>query len=166
MGAWLDWPALALRASLAALVAVTAGPLLATIVRHLRLPYFAERVLVILAILLGLWIALIALGWAGAYHRTLMQGYSGRAMNVSLFGQTMSFLLLTSIDASIIVLVLAGGGLAAIYYVGERRRIAQHVASVQLLGLRAQRDAAELRLTVLQAQVEPHFLFNTLASVR
>jgi LytS/YehU family sensor histidine kinase len=31
---------------------------------------------------------------------------------------------------------------------------------------RRARQGAELRLTVLQAQVEPHFLFNTLASVR
>src|SRR4051812_1773455 len=38
MGAWEDWPGLALRASLAALVAVSAGPLLATILRHRRLP--------------------------------------------------------------------------------------------------------------------------------
>ena len=32
--------------------------------------------------------------------------------------------------------------------------------------LSAQKSEADLRLTVLQAQVEPHFLFNTLASVR
>jgi len=31
--------------------------------------------------------------------------------------------------------------------------------------LRQQKNEADLRLTVLQAQVEPHFLFNTLASI-
>jgi sensor histidine kinase YesM len=56
--------------------------------------------------------------------------------------------------------------MAALYYVGERRRVAQYSASQQLLRIRAERDAADIRLAVLQAQVEPHFLFNTLASVR
>src|SRR3954463_5727412 len=98
MGAWSDWPGLALRASLGALVAVTAGPLLATIIRHLRLPFAAERVLVILAILAGLWIGLVAVRQAGAYHAHLMQNYLGRSMNVSLFGRVMSYAFFTSVD--------------------------------------------------------------------
>lgn len=166
MGAWEDWPGLAGRATLATLITVSAGPLLATIVRHRNLPLRVERVLVILAVLLGLWLGLVALDWAGAYHAQLMRGYSGRSMNVSFFGQMMSIFFHASVDASIFMLVFAGGGLSIVYYVGERRRIAQYNARRQVEALRSERDAADIRLAVLQAQIEPHFLFNTLASVR
>jgi LytS/YehU family sensor histidine kinase len=58
-----------------------------------------------------------------------------------------------------------GGGLALRAYFSEQRlwREVQHLR--ELDALRQQKGEADLRLTVLQAQVEPHFLFNTLASV-
>ena len=166
MGAWGDWPGLALRACIASLIAVSAGPLLATLIRHWRLPLVVERVLVLLAILFGLWIGVIALDWAGAYHAHLMQAYAGRPMGPNLLGQAVSNFLAATIDASVFVLIVAGGGFAAIYYLGEQRRIAQYAAGRQIESLRAERNAADMRLAVLQAQIEPHFLFNTLASVR
>lgn len=166
MGAWGDWPGLALRACIASLIAVSAGPFFATLIRHRRLPSTVERVLVVLAILLGLWIGVIALDWAGAYHAHLMQIEAGRSMKVSVFGQAVSDVLGSTINASVFVLILAGGGFSAVYYLGERRRIAQFAAARQIENLRAERNAADMRLAVLQAQVEPHFLFNTLASVR
>jgi signal transduction histidine kinase len=43
-----------------------------------------------------------------------------------------------------------------------RRRLGQQLAERTLLSA----AASEARLTVLQAQIEPHFLFNTLANVR
>jgi hypothetical protein len=166
MDAWGDWPGLALRSCAASLVAVSAGPLLATWIRHGRLPLLAERALVLLAILFGLWLGVVALEWAGAYHAHLMQAYAGRPMAPHLLGQTVSNLLATTIDTSFLVLIVAGGGFAAIYYLGEQRRLAQHAAARQIESLRAERNAADMRLAILQAQVEPHFLFNTLASVR
>jgi sensor histidine kinase YesM len=66
----------------------------------------------------------------------------------------------------VIAWILAGGGLAVIYYLGEGRRVARFASRQQLERMRAERDAADVRLALLQAQVEPHFLFNTLASVR
>src|SRR5688572_26180677 len=144
MGAWADWPGLALRGCLAALLAVTAGPALATLIRHRRLPIALERVLIVGAILAGIAVGWAALDWAGAYHAYLMEGYSGRPVNVSLFGRTVARLLLASIDASLFVLVFAGGGLAVIYYLGERRRIAQYTARHQLARVRAERDAAHM----------------------
>lgn len=166
MGAWGDWSGLALRACIASLIAVSAGPLLATLIRHRRLPLVVERVLVLLAILAGLWIGVITLGWVSTYHAHLMQADSGRTMAPNLIGQALSDFLATTINASVIALIVAGGGFAAIHYLGERRRIAQYAAGRQIENLRAERNAADLRLAVLQAQIEPHFLFNTLASVR
>lgn len=166
MDGWGDWPGLALRACIASLVAVSAGPLLATLIRHGRLPLAVERVLVLLAILLGLWIGAVALDWVSSYHTYLMQAYSGRSMGPNLIGQAVSNFLAATINASVFALIVAGGGFAAIYYFGEQRRIAQYAAGRQIESLRAERNAADMRLAVLQAQIEPHFLFNTLASVR
>jgi signal transduction histidine kinase len=166
LNAWGDWPGLAWRACLASLAIVSVGPLIATGIRHLRLPLVVERVLVIVAIVAGLAIGVVALAWAGAYHHRLMHYYAGRSMDGGVFGRGMSRFLYASIDASTFALIIAGGGLAALYYLGERRRIAQYQARLQVERLRAERDAANMQLAVLQAQVEPHFLFNTLASVR
>ncbi|RUL78848.1 sensor histidine kinase [Dyella choica] len=166
MNAWGDWPGLALRACIASLIAVSAGPLFATLIRRWRLPLVVERTLVLLAILSGLWIGVIALDGVGTYHAHLMQAYAGRPMGPNLLGQAVSNFLATTIDASFLVLIVAGGGFAALYYLGEQRRIAQYAAARQIENLRAERNAADMRLALLQAQVEPHFLFNTLASVR
>jgi len=57
------------------------------------------------------------------------------------------------------------GTLAAEFYRHETRSVeAMHRAEVDRLAL--DREMAEARLQVLQAQIEPHFLFNTLANVR
>ena len=166
MHAWGDWPSLALRACVAALIAVSAGPLFATWVRYWRLPLVLERSLVLAAILSGLWIALIALNRTTAYHAHLMQAYAGRSMGPNLLGQAVSDLLAAAISPAVLALVISGGGIAAINYLGEQRRLAHSAAARQMESLRAERDAADMRLAVLQAQIEPHFLFNTLASVR
>lgn len=61
---------------------------------------------------------------------------------------------------------LLGGGLALGGYFSERRRwqLSQH--QHELSRLRQSQHDSQLRLGVLQAQVEPHFLFNSLAAVR
>lgn len=165
-GAWGDWPGLALRASVASLIAVSAGPLLATIIRHRHLPLKAERVLVVAAILAGLWVSFLGFNHVGAYHAHLMLSSPQSSMTAGLVGRTISDLLRASVDASIFVLIVACGGLAVLYYLGEGRRLTQYIARRHVEGLKAARDAADMRLAVLQAQIEPHFLFNTLASVR
>jgi LytS/YehU family sensor histidine kinase len=48
----------------------------------------------------------------------------------------------------------------------ERQGLAALAREQELERAQAQRREAELRLSVLAAQVEPHFLFNTLAGVR
>ena len=61
--------------------------------------------------------------------------------------------------------VLAGG-LALPRWRRERDGLLALTRERELARARAERREAELRLSVLAAQVEPHFLFNTLAGVR
>ena len=58
------------------------------------------------------------------------------------------------------------GGSALWGWRRERRELAALSRERDLAQAQAQRREAELRLSVLAAQVEPHFLFNTLAGVR
>ena len=52
-----------------------------------------------------------------------------------------------------------GGGLATLAYFSEQRRLRARSALLQQL-------TSDMRLSVLQAQLEPHFFFNTLAAIR
>ncbi|MDO8420435.1 MAG: histidine kinase [Rubrivivax sp.] len=58
------------------------------------------------------------------------------------------------------------GGLALFGWRRERRGLQSLARERALAVAESQRREAELRLSVLAAQVEPHFLFNTLAGVR
>jgi len=70
-----------------------------------------------------------------------------------------------TVAAAVVTFFLAGGA-------GLRRRrqeidaLTRLARERELERARAERHEAELRLSVLAAQVEPHFLFNTLAGVR
>jgi hypothetical protein len=59
-----------------------------------------------------------------------------------------------------------GGGFELIAFFRQRREMDEAERQEALARANAARNEAELRLSVLAAQVEPHFLFNTLAGVR
>jgi sensor histidine kinase YesM len=63
------------------------------------------------------------------------------------------------------IFLCLGGGLALRTFFHEQRIWEQAQHARELAALRRDKNEADLRLTVLQAQVEPHFLFNTLASI-
>jgi signal transduction histidine kinase len=65
-----------------------------------------------------------------------------------------------------VVAYLLGGGAALFGWRRERAGLHQLQQERELQRAQAERREAELRLSVLAAQVEPHFLFNTLAGVR
>jgi two-component sensor histidine kinase len=65
-----------------------------------------------------------------------------------------------------LIIFWLGGGLAVLRWRRERELLIALARDRDLAQAQAQRREAELRLSVLAAQVEPHFLFNTLAGVR
>jgi hypothetical protein len=166
MDDWPHWTGLALRATVSALLVVSAGPLMAAAVRHQKLPLWVERPLVVLAILAGLAIAKLAIQWTDAHHQMLMSLCVGRSMSVPYLLSLLSQLLAESLKGTAVMLLIGGGGFAVVSYLTEQRRLADYASKRELEAVRAQKDEAQMRLAVLQAQVEPHFLFNTLASVR
>lgn len=62
--------------------------------------------------------------------------------------------------SALVITIAAGAGISFFFYSqGKARHLQAHMAQ-------AQRDAAEARLKLLEAQLEPHMLFNTLANLR
>jgi signal transduction histidine kinase len=63
---------------------------------------------------------------------------------------------------------LAMGALltAILYFASRERDSARNLHRARLSEIEMERQIAEARLKVLQAQIEPHFLFNSLASVK
>ncbi len=59
-----------------------------------------------------------------------------------------------------------GGGFDLLAYQRQRRKLAAALMAQELAASQAARSETEMRLAVLAAQIEPHFLFNTLAGVR
>ena len=141
----------------------TIGPLLATGVRHLRLRLRRERVLVVVALLVGMVGALGVDTWASdAIEGRLPGRPAGKTLENAQTPLSLAFnlVVLAAIYGTL------GGGLALRAYFGEPRRLAELARQRELADLRTAKHNADVRLGVLQAQVEPHFLFNTLASVR
>lgn len=140
---------------------VMAGPGLASWVRHRRWPARREALLVVLATLAGV----VVSAMVDAVGALQVQRLTGESMPEP--GALPPWQLIV---ANLLVLLLIygifGGGLALRAYFTERRRWAEHRQHEALAQARLRAQQADLRLGVLQAQVEPHFLFNTLASVR
>jgi hypothetical protein len=141
------------------------GPLLATFARH-RLP--PARLTVTVAVLLG-----IALSFWGQHLAELYSLTTVLPRYMAVFpgydpsrGPHPSILFIVTIRGfQFLIFSLLGGGVALLAFHRERRwwQFAQHAR--ELAEVNSKRVEADLRLMVLQAQVEPHFLFNTLASV-
>lgn len=141
-----------------ALVVVNAGPLLAAAVRHRRFDPARERWLVLAAMLLGLAVAFAADLWSSGLIAELTGRQEGRA----LAGPALALNLVVLLA----IYVLVGGGLALGSYLSEGSRLAAFINRREVERLQAEKLDADRQLAVLQAQVEPHFLFNTLATIR
>ncbi len=59
-----------------------------------------------------------------------------------------------------------GGAMSAVAFLHRRKsQLEEDLHAAELRKLEAERSVTEARLKMLQAQIEPHFLFNTLANV-
>ncbi|MEL1265098.1 sensor histidine kinase [Pseudoxanthomonas putridarboris] len=148
----------------------TLGPALATGVRHSHWPVARERKAVVVAVLVGMLLSFFIDRIASSYVESLVTpGLTAIGIRTDMpkpGALVQAIGLVINLAALVIIYGLFGGGLALRAYFSERRRWDDHRHVQALNELEGRVHEADLRLGVLQAQVEPHFLFNTLASVR
>ena len=147
----------------------SAGPLLAALVRHAGWPLRRERFGIVLAMLLGIVVSYFADSWSSNY----LQQNIPKSDDVRMVLKPPQFspvekAALQALNLATLVLIYGalGGGLALRAYFRELGRWQDARHADAMAALQAEKQNSDLRLGVLQAQVEPHFLFNTLASVR
>jgi signal transduction histidine kinase len=151
------------------LVLVSLGPLVAAWVRSCGWPKWQERIGVVLAVVAGM-LAGDMEEWIGNWY------FKTAVVPIALEKKLISPDQLVRVEnsshgplvwiAGTVLFFFPSGGLALAAYFGEQRRLLEEARKRQLGEIKLQKEQADLRLLVLQAQVEPHFLFNTLASLR
>ena len=148
----------------------TLGPALATAVRHRAWPLSSERKAVVIAVLIGMVLSFFIDRLGSSYIEQLIKpGLEAAGLSVNPPAPpplVKAIGLAINVAALVVIYGLFGGGLALRAYFSEHRRWDEHRHVRELNALESRVHEADLRLGVLQAQVEPHFLFNTLASVR
>lgn len=150
--------------TLGGLTIASAGPLLATLVRHRGLPFIAERRLVVLSLVAGLFAGFAADSLASHAIETCLGSRLGDAPELP--PESSAAAMIVNIVALLGIYGTFGGGLALRSYWNERRKLDEFARDREMEELRAKNEALDTHLGVLQAQIEPHFLFNSLASVR
>lgn len=173
-GVALQDPGIAIRVGITQFIAfslmATLGPALATAVRHRGWPVAWERKAVVVAVLAGMVLSFFVDRVASSYIDQLVKpelAAAGLAVKPPVLSPVVKAIgLAINVAALVVIYGLFGGGLALRAYFSEHRRWDEHRHVRELNALESRVHEADLRLGVLQAQVEPHFLFNTLASVR
>jgi two-component sensor histidine kinase len=136
------------------------GISLATLVRQLQLAPTVERIALPIAILTNIFFGFTALNWYEHYYQAELM------LHGDMTPDSMGIRDLVGRIMILAVVLLMSGLLSLVTYFVEQQRWRTYHMNLELHKARAQRDLADSRLTVLQAQVEPHFLYNTMASVR
>jgi hypothetical protein len=143
----------------------SAGPVLATFARHRLPPARLSTTLAVLAgVALNFYLQQVATRF---FVSTIAPRYLAvlPGMNSTRWTHPSPLLLWATWGFQILFFTLLGGGIALVAFLREQYwwESARHARELAVLN--QQRAESDLRLMVLQAQVEPHFLFNTLASV-
>lgn len=154
----------------ALLIMLFIGPALATAVRYAKLSARKEAVGVVAAVIIG-----IGLSWVVDYYSSsyILEQVGKKAEYEARVAklkdapklQRISNHVATSLKG-LLIYGLLGGGFALFAYFRERTRVEASLRRRELARANDARREAEMRLSLLQAQVEPHFLFNTLAGLR
>jgi hypothetical protein len=160
--------AVATACGFANIILVAAGPMLGSLVRQARLRRSVERLALVVAVIAGMILAAFADELASRFHDHLMDMHGKHDVKIESSTPDFHKIVRDIFDAgyTLFILFAANGGLALASYFAEPRRWAEHVRRVELEKASLQKNESDMRLAILQAQVEPHFLFNTLASVR
>lgn len=170
---WLklsDRPAAAMVAVMtmgAFMLMVGLGPGVASALRYRRLPEKWEGPALIVAIVVCMGLAYLANEWLKDLCDQVLSAFpeaKKKVMENAAATSKIAPMILIPIGFAFTGLI--GGLLAVPAYYSEIRRWRDDLNAGKESELRAQKQEVSLRLSVLQAQVEPHFLFNTLASVR
>jgi len=106
-------------------------------------------------------------GWRGVVPASLLAMLLGPPLGMSLGDlltghTTPSLLLWDSANTRITMAMTVIGSLASIFVLSTLERLSSARAQAEI----AQRQATESQLRLLQSQLEPHMLFNTLANLR
>lgn len=170
MPAYKNWGAAALSALmmwLAFMGAITVGPWLAMRARSQQRVLAKEWRKVVIAIVTGLLVG----GFVEVGGWVLVRSFVRDSMGLpfktsSVTSEFMGLALVLSLLTFLLKYSFYSGGFALRSYFSERRRAEQAKQQHELAQLKIQKHEADQQLAILQAQIEPHFLFNTLASVR
>lgn len=145
------------------------APLLATAARSRwqASPHVNRHVVV--AVVVGLLLSMVIHELA-YYHKALMlkstsAAWAAKAASDAT-GWAAVFNAVFKYALFLIIFYVLGGGHALRAYFVQQRRSMDARSQREFEALQTQKQETELRLGLLQAQVEPHFLFNTLAVVR
>jgi signal transduction histidine kinase len=146
------------------------GPAMATGVRYLRWPQRRESIGVVAAVVFGVALSAIADFYATRYlEAELAKQPEVAAAKLKLKDRSKAEQIgvhMFNAAGKLLIFSLLGGGFALISYFRENVKVAAANRRRVLAEAQNARREAELRLSVLQAQVEPHFLFNTFAGLR
>ncbi|MGL4574914.1 MAG: sensor histidine kinase [Burkholderiaceae bacterium] len=154
----------------AVLIMLFFGPALATAVRYSKVSARKEAIGVVAAVIIG-----IGLSWVVDYYSSnyILEQAGKKAEYDARQAKLKDAPKLQRISAHVaasikglLIYGLLGGGFALFAYFRERTRVEASVRRRELARANDARREAEMRLSLLQAQVEPHFLFNTLAGLR
>ncbi|MCC5865308.1 MAG: histidine kinase [Wenzhouxiangella sp.] len=139
---------------------VAAGPCLAMLVRHWTLPGRRQRFMVVAAIAIGMLLAYLVDAWSSGHLSQIDAAADTGTTALGPVALTINVLVL------ILIYGILGGAVALRAYLLEDQRLKDHYQGLALARLEREKLEADRQLALLQAQVEPHFLFNTLATVR
>ena len=143
---------------LGALLMVSTGPALATWIRHRRWSPTMEAGMIVIAVIVGFGSAAAFDFWASNGIEQSLQPTKVPPSEVRVGDREKAVIMMFDVFAGYLYFAI-GGGVASLAYFSERRRLKARAMTLAQL-------ESDMRLTVLQAQIEPHFLFNTLAAMR
>ncbi len=147
---------------------VFCGPALATWVRHRDLRLSSERALIVGMLILGMVLAMVFdFVTSKELESILSQGSQNVTKGNGNLPQTSVVLGLLDAVMTLAIYGWMAGVLGLPRYLREPELYSRHQQQQQeVTELKVEKGITETRMRVLQAQVEPHFLFNTLASVK